>query len=177
MDYPLIIDGERQGSVSFTPCGLYTVAEASLGEDPGRLVRLWAQGGGESAYLGLMRPWSGGLYLRRKLSRRELEGFPKTIECVCDRETPETKGAEAEETPPSEAGEETESLHNNNSCPWPAPVTEEPGELLWLRRPDGSMSAHDGVSGLLALPAALRSAPERAVLRRIEGKDYLVFRT
>ena len=170
MDYPLIIEGKERGSVSFTPDGLYTVAEANLAADPGRLVRLWAQGGGESAYLGLMQPWSGGLYLRRKLSRRDLEGFPKPIECVCDKEC---SAAQSE----AETEAEEESLHNNNSCPWPAPVTEETEGLLWLRRADGSLTAHDGVSGLLALPAVLKNAPGRAVLRQIEGEDYLVFRT
>ena len=56
-------------------------------------------------------------------------------------------------------------------------MTEETEGLLWLRRADGSLTAHDGVSGLLALPAVLKNAPGRAVLRQIEGKDYLVFRT
>ena len=179
MELPLIIDGAERGRVSFTRDGLYTVAEANLETDPGRLVRLWAQGGGESAYLGLMQPWSGGLYLRRKLSRRELMSFPQTIECVSDREAaqsaPEPDALREAAEPEEEKREE--SLHNNKSCPWPAPVTEETEGLLWLRRPDGSLPAHDGLSGLLALPAALKAAPDRAVLRRIEGEDYLVFRT
>lgn len=175
MDVPLIIDGERRGSVSFTPSGLYTVAEANLAGDPGRLVRLWAQGGGESAYLGLMQPWSEGLYLRRRLSRRDLEAFPKTIEAVTDRETPAPTAEEhAEETAPE--GKSADAAETPR-CPWPAPVTEETEGLLWLRRADGTLTAHDGVSGLVALPASLKSASGRAVLRQIEGKEYLVFRT
>ena len=177
MELPLIIGGIEKGSVSFTRDGLYTVAEANLDADPGRLVRLWAQGGGESAYLGLMQPWSGGLYLRRKLSRREFMDFPQTIECVSDREAPAAERETAESGPLPMAENEAESLHNNKSCPWPATVAEETEGLLWLRRPDGSLTAHDGVSGLLALPASLKAAPGRAVLREIEGKDYLVFRT
>ncbi len=178
MEYPLIIEGVEKGSVSFQPCGLYTVAEASLDADPGRLVRLWAHGGGESAYLGLMQPWSEGLYLRRRLSRRDLEAFPKPIERISDEEAPAESGAE-ESVPQAKAGSENEreSLHNNKTCPWPAPVTEETEGLLWMRRADGTLTAHDGVSTLVAFPAALRSAPERAALRRIEGRDYLVFRT
>jgi hypothetical protein len=179
MEVPLIIGGAEKGSVSFARDGLYTVAEANLEADPGRLVRLWARGGGESAYLGLMQPWSGGLYLRRKLSRCELKGFPSTIECVSDQEAADSAAKDGIRREAAEAQEERndESLHNNKSCPWPAPVTEETEGLLWLRRPDGSLTAHDGVSGLLALPASMKAAPGRAVLRRIEGKDYLVFRT
>ena len=73
MDYPLIIDGIDAGTLSVSEEGLYTCFEARAGERDG-LVRLWVCGGGECAYLGVMQPWSGGLYLRRRLSRRELKG-------------------------------------------------------------------------------------------------------
>ena len=181
MDYPLIIGGERRGTVSFTQNGLYTVAEASLDQDPGRLVRLWAQGEGESAYLGLMLPWSGGLYLRRKLSRREMALLPKTIECVADSQTPSCRAEKSAETEkpasPGEDEKEEEASERPKACPWPAPVTEKTDGLLWFRRADGTLAAHDGLSALVAIPASLRSSTGRAVLRRIEGEDYLVFRT
>jgi hypothetical protein len=47
---------------------------------------------------------------------------------------------------------------------------------LWLRRTDGSLVAHDGISSLVALPAKLRRETGGAVLRQIEGKEYIVFR-
>ena len=87
MDYPLIIDGNDAGTLSVSEEGLYTCFEAHAVEHDG-LVRLWVCGGGECAYLGVMQPWSGGLYLRRRLSRRELAhlageavaGFQKRLE-------------------------------------------------------------------------------------------------
>ena len=79
MDYPLMIDGNDAGTLSVSEEGLYTCFEAHAVEHDG-LVRLWVCGGGECAYLGVMQPWSGGLYLRRRLSRRELKDFPAQIE-------------------------------------------------------------------------------------------------
>ena len=84
MDYPLIIDGIDAGTLSVSEEGLYTCFEARAGERDG-LVRLWVCGGGECAYLGVMQPWSGGLYLRRRLSRSELKGFPAQIEYAADQ--------------------------------------------------------------------------------------------
>ena len=84
MDYPLMIDGNDAGTLSVSEEGLYTCFEAHAGEHDG-LVRLWVCGGGECAYLGVMQPWSGGLYLRRRLSRRELKGFPAQIEYAADQ--------------------------------------------------------------------------------------------
>ena len=54
--------GRRAGSVERD--GLYTVFEGSC-RRPTRsgLVRLWVHGGGESAYLGVMEPRNGGLWL------------------------------------------------------------------------------------------------------------------
>ena len=67
MDYPIFLSGRPTGTLSESRSGLYTVFEASLPSDPGHLVRLYLHGGGESAYLGLLQPWSGGLFLRRRL--------------------------------------------------------------------------------------------------------------
>ena len=83
MDYPLLLGGEERGILKLERQGLYTLIEAAA---PGaeRLVRLWVQGGGEETYLGVMEPRSGGLYLRRKLSRLEMSGFPEKIERASD---------------------------------------------------------------------------------------------
>ena len=100
MEIPLYIDGRQAGSFCMAQSGLYTLLEANADGCAQRLIRLWAHGEGGSAYLGVMQPWRGGLWLRRKLSRRELEHFPAPIAFVSDREH------EGEE------GNRDESLHN-----------------------------------------------------------------
>ena len=202
MEIPLYIDGRQAGSFCMAQSGLYTLLEANADGCAQRLIRLWAHGEGGSAYLGVMQPWRGGLWLRRKLSRRELEHFPAPIAFVSDREHEgedanrddslhNMKSSQAERV--EEQG--IESLHNHNNdtdeqieydsnslhnttdlyrCPWPAALPE--GDLLWYRREDGSLVSHDDVSGLLALPEELRERSATAAVRTIEGKKYLVFR-
>ncbi len=179
MDLPLIIGGEKRGLLRVTQSGLYTVIEAELDGGAGTLVRLWAHGGGRSAYLGVMQPRGAGLWLRRRLSRNELRAFPDPIESASDRETesPQAAGPEPARESRDAAGdaEETPARESDHrSCPWPAEPPEE--GLLWYRRPDGSLTAFDGISSLLALPAELRAPGPQASLRVIEGKKYLVFR-
>ena len=197
MPIQVYINQTEAGTLTITRDGLYTVLEA---EAPGcaGLVRLWEHGDGRSACLGVMQPWSGGLWLRRRLSRRELAAFPDPIAFVSDREddlnnkhntvditeehAPENENAEAPEPPemdePKEAEPQQESLHNRETgaraCPWPAEPPEE--GLLWYSRGDGSLTAFDGVSSLLALPAELRTPGPSGAERVIEGKKYLVFR-
>ena len=185
MEVPLIIDGSPAGTLSVTRDGLYTLLEASLAQPREGLVRLWAHGEGKSAYLGVMQPWSGGLWLRRRLTKREFASFPSPIEYASEREA-EPRGENKQtglhniidrEAVPAEQ-EEKESLQHtgsdHSSCPWPAEIPA--GDLLWYRREDGTLVSHDGVSSLLALPEALHRAGESAVRREIEGKKYLVFR-
>lgn len=167
MEYPLIIGGQERATLRQQQEGLYTVFEAELSGYSGELCRIWLHGGGEQAYLGLMQPWSGGLYLRRKLSRRDMLAFPKHIEYASDSENISLHNREE--------GESAEHI-DPPSCPWPAPVPEQSGELLWLRRVDGSLVSHDGVSGLVALPAKLKSPAPGAALRIIEGREYMIFR-
>ena len=196
------INQKPAGTLNITQEGLYTVFEAEVSGGADRLVRLWVHGKGQSAYLGVMQPWSEGLYLRRKLTRRELAAFPDPIELVSDREAmpQEVKGSKHKEvninddaafgTPTAiEPDKEIEGLHNDrdalehaparetdySTCPWPAEVPEE--GLLWYRRADGSLTAFDGISNLLAIPAELRRPTPQMVERVIEGKKYLVFRT
>ena len=85
MSIPVTINQEALGTLTISRDGLYTVLEAAA-PPVGGLVRLWAHGGGRSAYLGLMQPTDEGLLLRRRLSRRELAAFPDPIESVSDRE-------------------------------------------------------------------------------------------
>ena len=187
------INQKRAGELMISQSGLYTIMEANA--DARGLVRLWAHGDGKSAYLGIMEPKDGGLYLRRKLSRRELAALPNPIEFASDREQENLHNevdindsagrqpmhADKSEPPPEDvrpAEPETDSQPKGEtdytSCPWPA---ELPGEdLLWYRRPDGSLVSFDGVSSLLAIPAELRAPNGRMAERVIEGKKYLVFR-
>lgn len=182
MDYPLMIDGNDAGTLSVSEDGLYTCFEAHAGEHDG-LVRLWVCGGGECAYLGVMQPWSGGLYLRRRLSRRELKDFPTQIEYAADRaakslhnsKSPAVKSDITSAAP-------TLSLHNvcdaslTPSCPFPADIPEDAPSLQWFSRRDGTLVSFDGISCLVALPAELRHTDRRAVIREIAGRKYIVFR-
>ena len=196
MDYPILIGGERAGTLRESKSGLYTLFEASLPEDPGGLVRLYVHGGGSSAYLGLLTPGGGGLALRRRLSALERRALPAAIAFASDAPeasaapessdapTPsDTSGDDAGKALPSPVQDEA-GLHNVSSppqttlsaCPWPAPTPEGDGDLLWLRCTDGTLRAFDGVSGLVAFPAALKRPVRGAELRRIGDADYLVFR-
>ena len=85
MEIPIYINQEKVGQLRIMRDGLYTVFEAEAKGSSG-LVRLWTHGSGKSAYLGVMQTWSGGLWLRRKLSALELKSFPDPIEFVSDRE-------------------------------------------------------------------------------------------
>jgi len=195
MTIMVYINQEPAGTLTVSRDGLYTVLEAEAAGRDG-LVRLWAHGSGKSAYLGLMQPWDDGLRLRRRLSRRELAAFPDPIEFISDRERdgeeeqseqdtkdlhnevninndPE-KDAQAEAAEDENAESEQNTETDYASCPWPAPLPED--GLLWYSRSDGTLTAFDGISSLLALPAELRTPGAGTVERVIEGKKYLVFR-
>ena len=181
MDYPLIIDGNEAGTLSVNEEGLYTCFEAHAAERDG-LVRLWVCGGGARAYLGVMQPWSGGLYLRRRLSRSELKGFPAHIEYAADQGIEGLHNSENFTVKSSiESVVPESSLHNADSvssasCPFPADIPEDAPSLQWFSRRDGTLVSFDGISCLVALPAELRHADRRAVIREIAGRKYMVFR-
>ena len=227
MEYPLLLMGVERGKLKVEKQGLYTLMEANAPEAEG-LVRLWVQGGGREAYLGLMVPQNGGLCLRRRLSRLELSAFPENIERASDKRLEEdevyiTKEPEAwepgeeevkpgpEKNPPEGSGpgdgttdmeppespekeeqkiteerkaedreaaeppgeSETEAA-DAPKAPGPEPGEEE-SDLVWTARRDGSLIARKGEHYLVALPARLRSVPPGARLRRIGGRDYLLF--
>lgn len=230
MDYPLLLGGEERGILKLERQGLYTLIEAAAPGAEG-LVRLWVQGGGEEAYLGVMEPRSGGLYLRRKLSRLEMSGFPEKIERASDsrleevyiikeqatekdggepcpgeefgegieKEAPAGRGEKQPEedgTPPglcrgreeeAPAGREEKQPGENGAGQPPEDRMREEAqlslnkaleaqeELLWTARRDGSLIARVGEHYLVALPARLRSLPPGARLRRIGGREYLLF--
>ena len=230
MDYPLLLGGEERGILKLERQGLYTLIEAAAPGAEG-LVRLWVQGGGEETYLGVMEPRSGGLYLRRKLSRLEMSGFPEKIERASDsrleevyiikeqamekdggepcpgeefgegieKEAPAGRGEKQPEedgTPPGlyrgreeeapDGREEKQPGENGAGQPPEDRMREEAQlslnraleaqeELLWTARRVGSLIARVGEHYLVALPASLRSLPPGARLRRIGGREYLLF--
>ncbi len=86
MSIPVYINQVEVGQLRISQDGLYTVFEAEA-KSSSALVRLWAHGNGKSAYLGVMQPWSGGLWLRRKLSALERKSFPDPIRYASDSKT------------------------------------------------------------------------------------------
>ena len=190
MDYPLLLGGEKAGTLRIEQQGLYTCMDVRARAREG-LLRIWVQGGGREAYLGVLQPGEEGLYLRRRLSRRELAAFPKVIEQASDRQLPPQEEVNITQEP--QEPEQTLAL----PLPAPAPTLEpqlepepapppepepqvasavEPPTLIWQERRDGSLVAKEGGHILLALPARLRRVPPGAHLRQIGGRDYLVFR-
>ncbi len=195
MEHPIIIDGNAAGSLTVTEDGLFTVFEATL-PGYGELLRLSVYGGGREGYLGVMQPWSGGLYLRRRLSRSELRRMPEVIEyaapaglCTTAEGGRDAEGntdgasakveAEAESVQLSDepradsAGGEAEATAEHD-----APAAENSGEdgLLWFSRPDGTLTAFDGRGSIVAIPAELRRDAPGAVIKKINGRIYMLFR-
>ena len=190
MDYPLLLNGEEAGILHVERQGLYTCMEARSGFREG-LRRIWVQGGGQEAYLGLLQPAEGGLYLRRRMSRQEMRAFPQVIQQASDRRLlPQEKVDIIHKTqkPPlaltlPQPDPEPTPDEQAQPLPEPEPRPEaqpagpvEPSMLLWQQRRDGSLVAKEGGHILLALPARLRRVPPGAHLRQIGGRDYLVFR-
>ena len=182
MDYPLLRSGDTAGMLRVAQQGLYTCMVVSAGAREG-LLRVWVQGEGSEAYLGILQPGEGGMYLRRRLSRRELADFPQVIEQASDRQLPTQEEVYitkelAESIPPPSPAPAPETF-DPAPTPEPEPKPEsaiEPPALIWREQRDGSLVAKEGNYTLLALPARLRSAPQGADLRRIGGREYLVFR-
>ena len=172
MDYPLLLGGEKAGTLRIERQGLYTCMEVRAEAREG-LLRIWVQGGGREAYLGVLQPGEEGLYLRRRLSRRELADFPQVIEQASDRQLPPREVNITQESQALAPAPQPEPE------PQPEPQltsTMEPPTLIWQERRDGSLVAKEGSHTLLALPASLRHVTQGADLRRIGGREYLVFR-
>lgn len=193
MEHPIIIDGNAAGSLTVTEDGLFTVFEATL-PGCGELLRLSVYGGGREGYLGVMQPWSGGLYLRRRLSRSELRRMPEVIEYAAPAGlcTPAEGGRAAEgNTDGASAKAEAESVHLSDepradsaggeaeaAAEHDAPAAENSGEdgLLWFSRPDGTLTAFDGRGSIVAIPAELRRDAPGAAIKKINGRIYMLFR-
>ena len=195
MEHPIIIDGNAAGSLTVTEDGLFTVFEATL-PGCGELLRLSVYGGGREGYLGVMQPWSGGLYLRRRLSRSELRRIPEVIEYAApaglyttaeggrDAEG-NTDGASAKVEAEAESVQLSDEPRADSAgggaeaaAGHDAPAAENSGEdgLLWFSRPDGTLTAFDGRGSIVAIPAELRRNAPGAVIKKINGRIYMLFR-
>lgn len=177
MEYPIIIDGAEAGTLNVTVEGLFTVFEANVQAREG-LVRLSVYGGGQEGYLGVMQPWSGGLYLRRRLSRRECAALPREIEYAglagaADMVREEAAPEQTYDAPPAAEEKPAEEVAPS---PTALPIPDDAEALLWFTRPDGTLTAFDGRGCIVAIPAKLRRRAPGAVLRRIGGAVYMLFR-
>ena len=195
MEHPIIIDGNAAGSLTVAEDGLFTVFEATL-PGYGELLRLSVYGGGREGYLGVMQPWSGGLYLRRRLSRSELRRMPEVIEyaapaglCTtaegCRDAEGNTDGASAKVEAEAESVQLSDEPRADSAgggaeaaAEHDAPAAENSGEdgLLWFSRPDGTLTAFDGRGSIVAIPAELRRDAPGAVIKKINGRIYMLFR-
>ena len=174
MPIPVYINQKEAGTLTLTRDGLYTIIEAEA-PGGGGLVRLWAHGDGESAYLGVMEPRDGGLHLRRRLSRRELAAFPNPIAFASDREndpnnkhkTVDIMQNDGPENADKEAGEAPKTGERPEEAPEKAPEKipeEEPEE----RPQQGSLQNNQTDYSACPWPAA---PPEEGLLwyRRADG--------
>ena len=144
--YPILNQNKPIGTLETVPDGLYTVFTARCARIAPRL-RLAVFGGDRSAYLGLMLPEGDALTLRRRLSRLERAKLPSPILFA------------AEES-------------------WqPRPERTPPEETDWRRAPDGTLRRLERGRELVAVPVGRVRAPglPRALLREIDGREYLVF--
>lgn len=184
MKYPIIINGAEAGELSVSAEGLFTLFEAQAKAEG--LVRLCVFGGGKRGYLGVMQPWNGGLYLRRRLSRSELRQFPAVIEYAAPLEELEAAELEHERASAPEsaaaAGGDSASpcIDEQETAPHEAREEAVPGdagdELIWFARADGTLVRRDGERSIIAIPAELRRRAPGAVLRIINGRSYMLFR-
>ena len=76
--YPILHSNRPIGTLESTADGLYTVFTARC-EAVAPSLRLSVWGADAHAYLGLMLPEHGGLYLRKRLTRLACAGLPRPI--------------------------------------------------------------------------------------------------
>lgn len=124
VEYPVIIEGKRAGTLTVFRQGLYTVYRARVNKRSG-LLRLSVYGQGREGRLGLMQPVGDGLYLERRFSEAGQRDFPRRIEF---------------------AGPSGQKICS------PCPKKEGQGGLLWYRHKNGTLSAFDGKRQLVAIP-------------------------
>ena len=192
--YPLLLDGERTGEVRVSAEGAWTVFNVKSAMRPG-IVRVSVYGDGREGYLGVLAPEGEALALCRRLSPGALRAFPGRIEYAgragapCAPAEPENPPEPAAPEPPPEPAceEETpqpeaENPQEETEEPQPEAQTEAPPgieDLYWYASPDGALVCFDGTENLIALPLGDKRIPDGGGgwRKRIEGRDYMVYRT
>ena len=145
--YRILNKNQLIGTLESAADGLYTVFTARC-EPVSPRLRLAVFGEDRSAYLGLMLPdGTGSLYLRKRLTRLERSRLPDPILFAAEEGSP-------------------------RSAPAPEPAAD-----TWSPAPDGTLRRRAEGTEYVAVPAERVRAPllPRRLLRRIHGRDYLVF--
>ena len=124
MEYPFIYSGSVFGTLTVTESGLFTVFELITQYTP-EILRVYVRGGGKSFYLGIPEPRGKGLYLCRRLSKREMLAVPESIEYASCGE----RGVQNAEVPQSTDG------------------------TVWTRHSDGTLRSGDLIAIPAALSA------------------------
>lgn len=181
--YPVLINGEKKGTLTVSCEGLTTRFDAKC-EDPGTLVRLSVYGGGKEGYLGVMTPENGVLTLHRRLTRAALAAFPAEIELAaeagrntsapeCRPETGQTPEKRAETAAPVQTTP-AQPVAMQNTAPKPR---ERAGDIVWRDAGDGSLYTVYKNQPYRAIPMAAWGLPtERMVEKRtIHGVEYAIF--
>ena len=200
--YPIELDGELAGRLTVERQGSITVFHADCAMREG-LVRISVYGGGREGYLGVLAPEDGRLTLRKRLSRSQTREFPQPIERVGrageelyraeptvgtkvedrNREVEYQDGKGESENGKMERGSGTAGdtvTRVGDAAQEVADGSAACGdaELRWFASPDGALVCFDGTRRLAALPLGDPRIPAdvEGEPRRIEGRDYLVYR-
>lgn len=181
--YPVLINGEKKGTLTVSREGLTTRFDAKC-EDPGTLVRLSVYGGGKEGYLGVMTPENGVLTLHRRLTRAALAAFPAEIELAAEagRKSAAPERRPESERPPEKRAETAAPVQTTpaqpvamqNTAPKPR---ERAGDIVWRDAGDGSLYTVYKNQPYRAIPMAAWGLPtERMVEKRtIHGVEYAIF--
>lgn len=175
-NYPIYINGTTQGELRVYREGLLTVFSGKC-VDPGVLLRLSLYGEQE-AYLGVMLPENGQLFLKKRFTRTAMANFPRHpthageagAEILLESTTP-LENISAELTPQKTPTGEASNLE--------APLSASEEDTLWYVAPGGCLYTIGNHGRFLAVPENDNRIQHHrgAVRRQILGKNYLIFRT
>ena len=129
MEYPFIHKGCVCGTLTVTQSGLFTVFEL-ICRYTTEILRVKIYGEGEPFYLGIPQPRGKGLYLCRKLTKREMTGMPTVIKYA------------------SAAEEKTADVQKDASAE----------AVLWQRHSDGTLTCRNKIAIPASLRASVNGA-------------------
>jgi hypothetical protein len=170
--YPVILDEKLVGQLTVSRQGLMTRFHVQCPYREG-LIRLSVYGPEhQEGYLGVLIPdGSGGLFLKKELSRRDLEKFPGEIDhCGIAGE----HWTEPETEPDTEEEPEAEKM---NELLTEEGTDVEEGDVLWRPAAGGALITTHGGQNLVALPADREGLPlgKALEIREIDGIRRAIF--